>query len=151
MGRKSRRKAGRMTLNPDAKTQLARVRAHAEANRFPLEAVLRASETGYPMIGVGRFGLPDPHFTCQFRLGDEVLSITFTVEQHPAGWLRRIGMLGGQRPDYPVWDAFLVIGRELGMWGDVRNWEGLEAHYESHNSGMALSVSAPFEPEGQGG
>ena len=86
---------------------LLRVKAHAEANPFPLARVIRAFETHERLA-------QDPAFRCEIPFGFQV---AFTIEQHPPGWARHLSvwLLNARPGEMPGSGALQTIGRVLGL------------------------------------
>lgn len=102
-----------MTIRPlvidgEAKAEIARVKAHAEANFITFDEMKAKAEAEVPPPAIG----DDPNFSCQLKFGYRV---TFSVEKQPMGWCHHISVSVDEKGKYPNEAAVTTIMKEFGM------------------------------------
>jgi len=125
-----------LVIGPDELADLARVRAHAEAHFFTLDALKTAAASGVSHC-------TDRGFRCVLPRG---FRVAFTIEQHPGGWARHLSVSLADAPagTVPGPHAMRMIGRELGMRMDILDPSSMS--YSEGSPPFAISVIEPFAP-----
>lgn len=127
-------------MGDEQRKALRELRARAEANAFNIHRLFEAAGTGVPAA------LSAPGLTIGIPMG---FYITFTIEQHPEGWMRHVSVsVDGKRGSVPNNFAIEWIARELGFRDNEPHLAFLENEREAHPAvNWMQKTAAPGESD----
>lgn len=126
-----------LILDDGARAEIARVMAHAEREKTPLEETIRRARGEIPTP----YG-DDPEFVCHILVGYRCC-FTLMEQPQPIGWTRQLSVSVSEKGCAPGIEPMLVLAQEFGF--DVER--GI--HFFLEEEVEAINFVQPLDPAGR--